>query len=615
MALVTALVVGGGGAVVIAQQASAGWGRGGDGQSQGWSRGHQAAWRPGGTIQCPDVGQNMEELPDDARTDVGQLLADLDQQVADAYGQIPTNEAEVAEAEPADSRQVLDELESQREETIEGIVQATGVDGGQAERLRRMSPCQVMPPANPVDTAPPPADGGSGGGGGSVECPEVQVSDVPAAAQAEVDRELANLQRQIEEANARLVSSAGEGGPNFVDNAILGPLQGKRTAALDRIRIAIERQGGTAPAGLQDLAACEVGEGGNEPVDTPPDEGEAPGDGGGEEQAPPPVSGGPFPEDFVDITTVTPNVTPPPANNGAGSTGTFSVDCGTNEEGQFNSDNVIVAPGVSNGAHHLHDYIGNIGVDAFSTDESMAAADTTCTNGDQSTYYWPVLRVLDEDGDGTIDAAGGHNGDHNGGGAGEDAGQIGRDDVPPIDDELDNAHNSGRVLEPVEVSLTFQGNPTSPVVDMPRFLRIITGDAKTLTNGTANANASWSCTGFEDSVQLTDKYPLCPEGSDLVRTFDFQSCWDGVNADSANHRTHVAFAQADGSCQEGFQAIPQLVQRIVYDVPQGPVFAVDSFPEQLHNPSTDHGDFINVMNEQLMAEAVACINEGRECGP
>ncbi|WP_461038095.1 DUF1996 domain-containing protein [Streptomyces mayteni] len=480
-----------------------------------------------------------------------------------------------------------------------------------------------MPPANPVDTAPPPAEG-EAGGGGSIECPDVEVGDVPANAQAEVDRELGLLQTQIDEANARLASSAGEGGPNFVDNAILGPLADKRTAAIDRIRIAIERTGAVAPTGLQDFARCEVGGGGGgaDPVDTPPEEGGDGGDGGDGGEAPPPVSGGPFPEDFVDITTVTPNVTPPPADNGNGSTGTFTVDCGTNEEGQFNSDNVIVAPGVSNGAHHLHDYIGNIGVDAFATDESMAAADTTCTNGDQSTYYWPVLRVLDEDGDGTIDAAGGHNGDHNGGGAGDggnggggDAGQIGRDDVPPIDDELDNAHNSGRVLEPVEVSLTFQGNATSQVVDMPRFLRIITGDAKTLTNGLGNANASWSCTGFEDSVQLTEQYPLCPQGSNLVRTFDFQSCWDGQNADSANHRTHVAFAGQDGSCGGGFQAIPQLVQRIVYEVPPGPVFAVDSFPEQLHAPSTDHGDFINVMNEQLMAEAVACINEGRECGP
>ncbi|MEK8169602.1 DUF1996 domain-containing protein [Streptomyces sp. M19] len=147
---------------------------------------------------------------------------------------------------------------------------------------------------------------------------------------------------------------------------------------------------------------------------------------------------------------------------------------------------------------------------------------------------------------------------------------------------------------------------------MPRFLRMITGDAKAFTNGPGNANASWSCTGFENR-QLKDKYPICPQGSQVVRTLNFQSCWDGRNTDSANHRTHVAFAQADGSCPNGFRAIPQVRQRIAYAVPKGSLFAVDSFPEQLHKPVTDHGDFIDVMPDRLMRKAVGCINSGRTC--
>jgi hypothetical protein len=43
------------------------------------------------------------------------------------------------------------------------------------------------------------------------------------------------------------------------------------------------------------------------------------------------------------------------------------------------------------------------------------------------------------------------------------------------------------------------------------------------------------------------------------------------------------------------------------------VFAVDSFPEQLHKPITDHGDFINVFNNRLMQQMVNCINGGRRC--
>ncbi|WP_432076991.1 DUF1996 domain-containing protein, partial [Streptomyces wuyuanensis] len=210
--------------------------------------------------------------------------------------------------------------------------------------------------------------------------------------------------------------------------------------------------------------------------------------------------------------------------------------------------------------------------------------------GDKSTYYWPVLRLQN----------GQQENDANADGGGKD-------------------QNVGEIQTPSQVTLNFVGNPRSKVTAMPRFLRIITGDAKAFVNGDANANASWSCTGFEDR-QLKDKYPICPEGSQVVRTFKFQSCWDGQNTDSANHRTHVAFAQANGACPNGFRAIPQLVQRIVYDVPppvfdgaNPSVFAVDSFPEQLHKPITDHGDFINVFDQRLMNKVVNCINTGRKC--
>jgi len=181
--------------------------------------------------------------------------------------------------------------------------------------------------------------------------------------------------------------------------------------------------------------------------------------------------------------------------------------------------------------------------------------------------------------------------------------------------------NVGKILEPVEAQIKFLGNKTGDVVAMPTALRIITGDAKAFINGNANANANWSCTGFENKVQLEDKYPICPEGSDVVRTTLFQSCWDGQNIDSANHRTHVAFVQADGTCANGFKAIPQLRVRLVYDVPAPTIengqvvnpFAVDSFPENLHKPITDHNDFINFFDTNTMNKVVSCINTGKKC--
>ncbi|MFD8819295.1 hypothetical protein ACFV23_49420, partial [Streptomyces sp. NPDC059627] len=94
---------------------------------------------------------------------------------------------------------------------------------------------------------------------GTITCPDVasQLPAVPASAKAEVDRNLTLLQTQITEANKRLVDTVGQGGPNFVNNAILGPLKDKRVSTIDRIAIAIGRTS-TKPTGLDSLAACTL---------------------------------------------------------------------------------------------------------------------------------------------------------------------------------------------------------------------------------------------------------------------------------------------------------------------------------------------------------------------
>ncbi|MER5885188.1 DUF1996 domain-containing protein [Streptomyces sp. NPDC001941] len=424
----------------------------------------------------------------------------------------------------------------------------------------------------------------------TIDCPDVgnALPDVPASARPAVDRELAAMDSQITDAYRVFADRRAdiESDPARAGGLVLDPLKDKRTESLGRIDTALE-QGGGQDSGLKGFAACTLradddGAALRDPGRKP---GQKPGQGTGSGQQPgrPPSGNGPERSDFAAITSVRPNAKAPRPGRNA-SRGTFTSDCGRNKNGKFNPDNVIVAPGVSNGAHHMHDYIGNQATDAFATDEDLASGATTCRNqGDRSTYYWPVLRL-----------------------------QNGRDEDDAGADGGGKDRNTGEIQTPAQVTLTFAGSPVSKVTAMPRFLRIITGDAKAFTNGDANANASWSCTGFENR-QLKDKYPICPRGSKVVRTFRFQSCWDGANTDSANHRTHVAFAGRDGRCGQGFKAIPQLVQRIVYAVPPGPGFAVDSFPEQLHKPVTDHGDFINVFDEKLMARVVSCLNTGRSC--
>lgn len=294
-----------------------------------------------------------------------------------------------------------------------------------------------------------------------------------------------------------------------------------------------------------------------------------------------PASQAPSRADFVNIRDVARRAADPRPGRNA-STGTFTARCGNNENAHHNPDNHIVAPGVRNGAQHVHDYVGNLTTDGNSTDASLQRGGTTCANNDKSAYFWPVLRIRN-------------------GQAGSDANAPGGG--------LDG--NIGQILEPSRVNLQFRGNPIAKVRAMPQFLRTVTGDAKSVTNGDANVKAAWTCSGFTN--RTTTKYPLCPRGSQVLRVLDFPSCWDGKNTDSANHRTHIVFPQSNGACASGFQAVPQLRMTLSYDVPRGPLFAVDSFPDQKHNPKTDHADFHNLMPTRLMNQVVSCLNSGRRC--
>ncbi|MGC9669347.1 hypothetical protein ACNTMW_22675 [Planosporangium sp. 12N6] len=97
------------------------------------------------------------------------------------------------------------------------------------------------------------------GAGQTVDCPTVadKLPAVPAAAKAEVDQNLAQLETQIADANKQLAASKGQGGANFVNNSILGPLASKRTATINRIATAIGRVA-AKPTGLDQLAKCTV---------------------------------------------------------------------------------------------------------------------------------------------------------------------------------------------------------------------------------------------------------------------------------------------------------------------------------------------------------------------
>lgn len=282
-------------------------------------------------------------------------------------------------------------------------------------------------------------------------------------------------------------------------------------------------------------------------------------------------------DQYVDISDVEEN-----GNIGEGgsfSGGSYSVDCGRSDHN--NSDNYMAAPGKRNGAQHTHDYVGNTSTNANSTDESLEAAGTSCRNGDKSTFFWPVLRDLN--------------------GVGDDVGQDGG--------SLDG--NVGKILTPLSAQLTFRGHGDQEIQPMPQHLMNIMGNAKAKVQDGKNANAKYTCTGFEDRV--TDKYPICPSGSNLVRLLDYPSCWDGQNLESKDLRSHMAFPDSQGNCGEGFVPVPALRITLTYDQPAGRAFSLDSFPDNQHAANTDHSDYENFASKEQNEAGADCINSGRTC--
>ncbi len=230
------------------------------------------------SIACPQavVGQ----VPAAAQAEVQRELANLDKQIAEANNRLRTSAGEGGPNFVQNA--ILGPLASKRVAALNRIETAIGRVAAKPEGLERFATCglgqapAVAAPATTTQAAGNNAGGNNAGGnnaggnngnnangngsaaaGQAIECPVPVVQNVPAAARAEVDRELANLNKQQAEANDRLRTSAGQGGPNFVQNAILGPLEDKRVASLNRIETAIGRVA-AKPEGLERFATCSL---------------------------------------------------------------------------------------------------------------------------------------------------------------------------------------------------------------------------------------------------------------------------------------------------------------------------------------------------------------------
>ncbi|GAA1668552.1 DUF1996 domain-containing protein [Glycomyces endophyticus] len=227
------------------------------------------------------------------------------------------------------------------------------------------------------------------------------------------------------------------------------------------------------------------------------------------------------------------------------------------------NDDPIVYPGVP-GASHNHTFIGNTNVDAYTDLDDLKQGETTClVPDDQSAYWFPTLL---------------------------------RGSEPILTDwHLVVYYKSG--IEDY-----------TAVQPFPEGLRFIAGDMTATEQQFADAPGQVE--GYEcgESFFNWDIPDYC--SSWLNIRYQSPSCWDGVNLDSPNHKSHMAYP-VSGSCPSTHPVpVPMIEFKIHWPV-QGDMTGV----HLASGPGSSwHYDFFNAWEPDTLAAMVDhCINGGLQC--
>ena len=197
-----------------------------------------------------------------------------------------------------------------------------------------------------------------------------------------------------------------------------------------------------------------------------------------------------------------------PASNAGDVVGAFRMSCKASHNAY---DDPIVYPGQP-GKSHLHTFFGNTKTDAYSTYQSLrTTGESTCHSKLNRSAYW----------------------------------------VPALMNGL------GKVVMPDELTVYYKNWPaSSPLctqagkgcVPLPRGLRMVFG--RSMTDPNQKAETYFNCTGTGavpgTYETLAEAAKNCPSGAQLAAVNVAPNCWNGTELDSADHRSHLAFAYRDG---------------------------------------------------------------------
>ncbi|MGF1660879.1 MAG: DUF1996 domain-containing protein [Kineosporiaceae bacterium] len=210
------------------------------------------------------------------------------------------------------------------------------------------------------------------------------------------------------------------------------------------------------------------------------------------------------------------------AGTPAGSEGSiFVVRCETSHSAP---DDPIVYPGEP-GASHDHTFFGNTSTDAFSTTESlMSSADTSCdVPADLSGYWFPTVYQNGE----PLDVEG-------------SVYYLDIDSQEPLTAPPDGL----RVLAGAD--MTQADDMDHEDMDHGDDATDSPGSEDAAESMTVDGMAYWGFTCQDEHTELLATPPAdCTEEEPIAMRVNFPECWDGVNLDSDDHRSHLAYRGYD----------------------------------------------------------------------
>ena len=230
-------------------------------------------------------------------------------------------------------------------------------------------------------------------------------------------------------------------------------------------------------------------------------------------------------------------------------------------------DDPIIFPGMA-GASHMHSFIGNVGTDAnTTTDTLLRNAGTSCRPANDLSAYW----------------------------------------IPSL-------YERGQVVEPKDVVVYYGSRLVNPTVTVPfpQGFRMIAGDAKLQVPTPAGSVNQFYCAGAGGEIgrSADGNWPLCAPGATLMFQLVFPDCWDGVNLDSPNHKSHVAY-MTNGACSGEYPvAIPSISFLIAYPTSG----STAGFELASKMASSMHGDVFLAWDNAALGHRVRdCVVQSAKC--